>query len=208
MGAVSTHPASPLHVDCLAVQKCSQKGVDWAGSPARRYARVWSPLAHILEDDVDRVVWMPAHCSAEHEGIRALSNGQLLSRDHRIGNATVDGYAKQVAKDGAPPKWQMKAVADATDRLIAIGTWIGQSGAYANHFPLPDHLRTDQSKYIRDSDGAKQARKPRPPKRKAKSPRTPPLQPGGLYDLSACPWWVAMRQRIRARSAARQYDPP
>jgi hypothetical protein len=205
MGAQSSDPFSPLLVDCMSVQKGSMNGSDWAGSPSRKYARVWSPVASILEDDASRVVWMPAHCAAEHEGLKSLSNGQLLSRRHRTGNAAVDGFAKEIAKEDAPPQWQMKAVADATDRLTAIARWIGQSGAYANHFPLPDHLRTETSKYIRDSEGFRRAKKPRPSKRKAEGQLGPPAQPG---DYSACPWFIAMRERILARSAvARQSEP-
>jgi hypothetical protein len=199
MGARSSDPFSPLFIDCMAVQKGSLNGCGWAGSPSRRYARAWSPVANILEDDVGRVVWMPAHCTAEHEGVKTLSNGQLLSRHHRTGNAAVDGYAKEIAMQDAPPQWQMKVVADATDRLTAVGRWIGQSGAYANHFPLPDRLRTETSKFIRDSEGLKRPKKPRPAKRKAEVPLAPPVT---LADFSACPWWVAMRERIMAKSAA------
>ena len=150
---------------------------------------------------------MPAHYTAEHEGIKTLSNGQPLASKHRIGNAAVDAFAKEVARKDAPPKWQIQAVADATEKLTAIGKWLGHSCAYANRFPLPDHLRTSRSEFIRDSEASKQVvKKPRPLKRKAASQLTPPAVPG---DLSGCPRWVALRERIRARSAAAsQSEPP
>eukprot|EP00973_Karenia_brevis_P072295 10043929-Karenia_brevis.AAC.1 len=93
----------------MAVQIGSQRGAAWAGSAARRYARTWASVASILEDDVQRVIWMPAHCTSKHEGMKTLSNGQPLSRQHRIGNATVDGLAKDIAREDAPPRWQMQA---------------------------------------------------------------------------------------------------
>ena len=148
---------------------------------------------------------MPAHCSAEHVGKKSLSNGQLLSPIDLEGNAAVDRYAKAVAKGDAAPQWQLDAVRGATDRLLAVATWIGQIGAYANHFPLPQELQTSTSRFIRDSEGVRRAqtKKHTPAKRKAEAQLTPPKVPG---DLSACPRWAALPQRILARSLAANPD--
>ncbi len=199
MGAQSTHPASPLHVDCLSVQRGAQLGIDWANNPARKYARVWTTVASTLEEQGDRVVWMPAHCTQCQEGVKRLSNGSPLTAEHRAGNAEVDRLAKEVAKGDAPPPSQMAAVRRATERLMAIGKWVGQSGALANRFPLPEHLRTSSFKYCRDSEGLKQHTRPCPTKRKAPEQAS---KPPALGDLSACPWWVQLRQRVLLRASA------
>eukprot|EP00973_Karenia_brevis_P086354 11973872-Karenia_brevis.AAC.1 len=103
MGSQSSDPFSPLLIDCMAVQKGSQNGITWTGSPKVKYAKVWAPVASTLAGSTNRVVWMLAHCTAEHEGVKALSDGQLLSKHHRIGNEAVDNFAKDIARNDAPP---------------------------------------------------------------------------------------------------------
>ena len=107
MGTQTSDAFCALHVDCLAVQKGSQHGSEWATSAARKYARAWAPVASNLEEDVHRVVWMPAHCTAAQVGVRTLSNGQLFTEAHRVGNAAADELAKSAARQGAPPPWQL-----------------------------------------------------------------------------------------------------
>eukprot|EP00973_Karenia_brevis_P079099 10976216-Karenia_brevis.AAC.1 len=38
---------------------------------------------------------------------------------------------------------------------MAIGRWIGQSGAFANKFPLPQHMQTEKCKFVRDAEAVK-----------------------------------------------------
>jgi hypothetical protein len=84
---------------------------------------------------------------------------------------------------------------------MAIGTWIGQVTALANHFPLPPHLRSERCKFMRDSEGIKPRCRVR--KRCAESSESSvEAKRPKLGDLSACAWWVAMRERIAARSVA------
>ena len=99
-----SQPTDMLKVDCLAVQLGSQKGLEWANSPARKFARAWGPLASALEGDSERVVWMPAHCSAastqqaiEDRSRRRLSDGTILTRHLVLANAVVDKHAKVAA---------------------------------------------------------------------------------------------------------------
>ena len=78
----------------MAVQLGSQHGLGWASAPERRLARAWAPLAASLEDQVDAVVWMPAHCSAKDVGTKRLSDGSLLTEADVQANALVDKLAK------------------------------------------------------------------------------------------------------------------
>ena len=45
----------------------------------------------------ERVLWMPAHCSAGSIGGKTLSNGQPLMAHDVAGNAYVDELAKRLA---------------------------------------------------------------------------------------------------------------
>ena len=82
-----------------------------------------------------------------------------------------------------------------------IATWIGQITALANHFPLLEHLRTEKSKFIRDSEGLKiQGRLRKRTAEAAKCPTTEAKRPK-IGDLSSCPRWEAVHQRILAKQA-------
>ncbi len=142
---------------------------------------------------------MPAHCTVAHDGIKVLSDGQPLTQLHRRGNDAVDELAKAAARQDAPPSWQLRAVARATDRLTAIATWIGQSAALANHFPLPEQLSKEGCSHIRDAEGTKRrASRPRSASAAAVSPALP-LLPPGPRALLECPRWVALRERVRCK---------
>jgi hypothetical protein len=195
MGVQTSDAFCTLYVDCQAVQKGSQNGSEWASSAARKFARAWAPIASNLEEDIHRVVWMPAHCTASQDGLRTLSDGQPLTETRRKGNAAVDELAKSAARQDAPPQWQLQAVAKATDRLMAIGKWIGRIGALANRFPLPEHLRTDKCHYIRDAEGIK-----RPPRKKASRAKLARGRKHMAAQLFETPRLAALRARILARS--------
>ena len=117
------------------------------------------------------------------------------------GNAAVDHLANQIAKRDRAPKEQLREVRRAGERLTAIATWIGQIGAYANEFADPRVVQVPgaKAKLVRDSTGMspKQQFSRRGVKRKAGAMAVAtPL----LGDLSQCPRWAALRQRILAKA--------
>ena len=113
-------PWAVIKVDCLSVQQGAQRGKDWASAPDRNLARAWAPLAASLEDDAGRVVWMPAHCTESHIGVRQLSNGDSLTAVDLKGNALVDKLAKEAAGADRLPSQQRKMVADLSETVTAI----------------------------------------------------------------------------------------
>ena len=96
-----------------------------------------------------------------------------------------------------PPGWQLQAVSKATDRLLAVAKWIGQIGAVANRFPLPEHLCTEKCRYARDAESIKQ------PSRKtqcgAKLGRQQARSASRLYKT---PRLAALRDRISSKAQA------
>ena len=88
----------------MSVQQGIQKGQEWAAAADRCVARVWAPLNAVLNNDTQRVVWMPAHCSQDAIGVKRLGNGELLTALDITGNAYVDQLAKEAAREGRLPR--------------------------------------------------------------------------------------------------------
>ena len=97
MASSHAMPQSVFRVDCMAVQLGSQHGMAWASAPERHLAKAWAPLAAALEDRVNAVVWMPAHCTDKVVGTQQLSDGSLLIRCDVMANSIVDELAKAAA---------------------------------------------------------------------------------------------------------------
>ena len=82
--------------------------------------------------------------------------------------------------------------------LTAIALWIGKCTVMANRFRDPRSDDNAKATYLRDSEGLAATRLQKyKAARKRKVPEVP--QPG---DLSHCPRWQAIRQRILGRAAA------
>ena len=132
----------------------------------------------------------------------SLSDGTTLTEAQKIGNDTVDHFAKKIPKENAPPKHQREAVEAATNSLFVIAAWIGVATEFANNFPVPLHLITleNKSKFARDSTASD-----RPParttRRASKRKREELLHQRHPGDLSACPRWAQLRSRIVAKSS-------
>ena len=78
---------------------------------------------------------------------------------------------------------------------------IGQCGVTANNFRVQGTTSRDKESFTRDSEG-RQGHIPKPRKhckRKRAVDDVPASRPG---DLSLCPRWAALRQRILAKSGA------
>ena len=142
-------PGSPLYVDCNAVKVGVHNGLRWAQSSSRKLARVWIPLANILEDCTDSVAWLPAHCSESAVGDRELSNGRKFDMVDLTMNALVDTWAKSEASSAAPSRCDIKVVEKTTDLVDCLARWIGLCTREANHFPAPEHF--ESVKFIRDT---------------------------------------------------------
>ena len=149
----STDAWTPLRVDCLSVQLGTQKGITWANAPERCLARVWGPVCAALDDDPQRVVWMPAHCSHEAVGIKRLGNGERLTALDLCGNAHVDKLSKEAARADRLPRECREAVTKLGADLTAIALWIGQATHLANHFPDLRQPSTGKQQRLRDSTG-------------------------------------------------------
>ena len=158
MAVTSADPWAAIRVDCSSVQQGSQKGLAWAAAPDRCLARVWAPLNAALDDDPERVVWMPAHCSQAAVGSKRLGNGELLTALDVTGNALVDGLAKEAARADRRPRQHREAVRELGEIVTAVATWIGQATQLANHLPDPRQTGTDKQSWLRDSEGRRGAK--------------------------------------------------
>ena len=172
---------------------------------ARVFGRAWGPVAAAFEGDASRLAWMPSHCSSHQVGKKKLSDGSFMTESDRRGNAFVDTLAKQAATWDRVPKAKLLYITQQSERLTAIAKWIGQCGVIANHFKKPAGLLGETPGFIRDSEGIQgHTNKPRKvEKRKRVVDDIPCSRPG---DLSLCPRWAALRQRIFAKSGMPRAD--
>ena len=189
-----------LHTDCMAVLLGSKKGIQWANDPRRTFSRIWGLVASALEDDVQSLVWGPAHLAASQVAGRKLSNGAPMKQRHRIGNAEVDTRAKEVATAEKLPARTLKWIESTGDELTQIALWIGKCTAAANRFRDPRSEPDAKASYLRDSEGLAATRLQ---KYKAGRKRKMPATPSQHGDLSQCPRWQAIRRRILDRQSER-----
>ncbi len=185
-----------LRTDCMAVKTGALQSQSWANSPARLYGRAWGPVATAFEGTAgNRLAWMPAHCSKSQAGQKEMSNGCKVSDIDIAGNAFVDKWAKEAAEAQAPPKQDFELILQRTQLLQSVARWIGVCTEAANHYPGSKDEK-GRTVYLRDSEAKPKAlRKAKPVKRK-RSP-SPQRRPG---DLSKCPRWAALRERVLSRS--------
>ena len=94
-------PFKQIKIDCKSVQQGAQKGLSWVLASNRRFGRAWGPLACLLDGSEDRVLWMPAHCTAENLEGKCLSDGTQLAAHDVLANACVDEGAKRAATKAA-----------------------------------------------------------------------------------------------------------
>ena len=153
MAAQAAFPGSPFRVDCQAVQLGTRRGVKWATAPKRQLARAWGPLASLLEDASESVVWMPAHCTAKDVGYKELGDGSKLSSIDWRTNDLVDRLAKSAAHADRVPQAQRQRVQSLWDRVTAIATWIVHDTALANHSPALLGGAASKMCHIRDNEG-------------------------------------------------------
>lgn len=206
MASSHAMPQSVFRVDCMAVQLGSQHGMAWASAPERHLARAWAPLAAALEDRVNAVVWMPAHCTDKAVGTQQLSDGSFLTRSDVRANAIVDELAKAAAAHDRLPLSKTQWVRNQWDRVTTIATWIGQATVLAEAFPAPPDVGNGGNRRsLRDNEGRQHMRPAamRVGQRKrhevACQPPLPCRRAAG--DLTGCERWEALRRRIVAKQA-------
>ena len=198
MAATEADPWAPLRVDCMSVQLGTQNGQEWAAAPNRCLARVWAPLSAALDDDPQRVVWMPAHCIQDAIGTKRLGNGELLSELDVKGNAFVDKLAKEAARFDRLPRAQLAGVRKLGEKLTAVAMWIGQATQLANAFPDPNGTGAGKQQLLRDSE-ALQGKRPR----QQRQVGVVQLEhPAGISGLTTNERWEALHQRICAKEQA------
>ena len=178
--------------------------MQWANESRRTYARAWGPIAIASEDNVEAVVWTLAHCSGEQVAYRKLSDGTPMRQRHRIGNALADTLAKQSAKDDKLPASVLEAIATSSHKLREIALWIGRCTVAASHFCTQGGEFGTKASHLRDSEGLASSRlKPcieRGCKRHFDEVAAAPVRRPG--DLSLCPRWQQLRQRILEKARA------
>ena len=185
-----------LLTDCKAVLLGAQRGTHWANESRRTFSRAWGPVAIALEDNHQAVVWTPAHCTGEQVAYRKLSDGSPMRQRHRLGNAQADTQAKQSAADEKLPSHTLKWIATNSRKLLDIAMWIGRCTHTANHFRTCSGDPPAKAVHIRDCEGLAATRLQRYKagrKRKREEPEDTTPVPG---DLSLCPRWQRLRQRI------------
>jgi len=182
-----------IFTDCMAVLLGTRRGQSWANESRRTYSRLWGPVSTAIEGDPDALAWLPAHCTGAQVGDRKLSDGTPMKQKHRIGNALADTLAKESANDDKLLIGTMKWIVAKGDKVSAIAMWIGRCTYMANHFPDPRGDPDAKAKFLRDSEGLASTRMQKYKAGRKRKVPTVPSQPG---DLSQCPRWQRLRQRI------------
>jgi hypothetical protein len=191
---------SRIFTDCMAVLLGARRGETWANESRRTFSRLWGPVSAALEGDADALLWLPAHCTGAQVDSRQLSNGAPMRQKHPIGYAAVDTLAKSSANDDRLPLATLKLIAAKGDKVTTIAMFIGRCTRLANHFPDTRGNPESKPKYLRDSEGLAATRSQKyKAGRKWKAPVVP-TQPG---DLSRCPRWQQLRQRIPEKAQNR-----
>ena len=122
-----------------------------------------------------------------------------MKQRHRIGNAEVDTRAKEVATTEKLPVRTLKWIETTGDELTQIAVWIGKCTAAANRFRDPRSEPDAKASYLRDSEGLAATRMQ---KCKAARKRKVPAIPSQPGELSQCPRWQRIRQRILDKAGA------
>ena len=140
---------------------------------------------------------MPAHCSERHVGVKATSNGALLSLAHIQGNALVDVCAKREAQRDRLSVQQLGKLRREVANLFEAAVWLGKVTHMANNFRNPhwSGKGCGQPKFWRDAQGQKA--KPKPKATATATTQEPPTKLPG--DLSACKKWSELRERVLAK---------
>ncbi len=156
-----------------------------------------------FEGEVERLAWMPAHCSIHHVGNKALSNGSKLSQVDLRANSLVDVWAKRAAAAQCVGVSERRRILVVGEKLASIARWIGICGAAANHFPLDSNGSGSRRDHARDSDAVPKRRLATqahpPPTLPVKRKRQPSPTGNVTGDLSACPRWAALRDRALSK---------
>ena len=207
MAVRDTDPFCKLWTDCRAIEQGSRKGLPWACSAKRLYARAWAPIAAALGGAAERVSWVPSHCADSGEASRTMADGSSVPRALIRGNAVADQLAKAAALDDRIPEGCRRQVREQGLRLRALGQWLGRVAAKANDC----RPSGDTPGAVRDAGGPL-LRASRPSKRKS-PPRQLPAHSATGRGFWDAPRMAALRRRIvererEARSEPREAGPP
>ena len=116
---------------------------------------------------------------------------------HRVGNAEADRLCVEAATEDKLPAATLKWIVRESDKVTLIAMWIGRCTAEANHFRDPRGDPNAKAIYIRDSEGLAATRLQKYQSQRKRKVPAAPSQPG---DLSQCPRWQRIRQRILDRA--------
>lgn len=102
------NPTPPqVRTDCMGVMMAAKRGYAAATAPSRPLARIWREIGELLNNEFDelatKIVWIPAHTSADSIDSCKRSDGRQLSVQEWRANQLADALAKRGA-----PKSQMR----------------------------------------------------------------------------------------------------
>jgi hypothetical protein len=186
-----------IFTDCMAVLLGARRGETWANESRRTYSRLWGPVSAALEGNTESLLWLPAHCTGSQVAYKKISDGSPMKQRHRIGNAEVDTQAKGAASNDRLPIGTLQWIAAKGNKVTDIAMWIGRCTYMANHFRDPRGDPEARPVFLRDSEGLATTRLQ---KYKAGRKRKVPAVPSQPGDLSQCPRWQRIRQRILDRA--------
>lgn len=187
-----------LHTDCMAVLLGAKRGGQWANDPRRTFASVWGPIAAHFGGDAQSLRWGPAHLTGDQVAGRKLSDGTPMRQRHRIGNDLADLHAKEAAVADKLPVRTLKWIEATSDEVLQLALWIGKCTEAANRFRDPRVCPEAKAVFLRDSEGLATSRLCRYKADRKRKATVELIRPG---DLSRCPRWQAVRQRLLAKEA-------
>ena len=142
-------PGTSFRTDCLSVLQVFKSGQRAACSSSCKLARVWHGVFAAFDDQDTALVdiaWMQSHTTVADVGVSALSNGETLTADDRLGNEEADRLAKLAAALHRVPEHLAKPMAARMELARQLGRWIGQATAIAGDFAAPDGTTWRDSK--------------------------------------------------------------
>ncbi len=178
-------PGSRFFTDCLGSLTTARRGSRWATGPARPNARIWKRIFHAWDsdDDADKLLWIPSHCTAKDIGVRRASDGTAITAEHIRRNHFVDGLAKKGAHEHRVPETIRREVEEAMAATWWLAMLIGHSTAAANGRPEVPHRDSRPNETRRGS-------RIRRPRKREKAPVVPrPIHMGGHALMTTSSGW-------------------
>ena len=147
------------YTDCQSLLRSLAAGPGKADSAksaqARTWRRIFAAIAGEIEAGtaVEKLVWLPAHVSAQDIDSKLMSNGKLLTRGLWRANRLVDAFAKRAAQEQGVQCAAVEAANAAKAAAWHAAALLGTVTKAANHFvtAVVDESGVSQQVVLRDS---------------------------------------------------------